>query len=116
MNQSIKNAIIIGSILAILETLMVYGVNPNESIWGLIQGATFWFSCGVIIAISKTFLHPVIQSILTTVLMNIPWLIALTIIPKNYDHLVPLIIASIVFGTIGGVLLKVLNRNKKSTT
>ena len=117
MNKSKKdrtNAIVVGATFALIETLMVYGVNPQESGWVLFQGATFWFSCGVIVAISKTSLQPIIHSIFITVLMNIPWFIALSIIPKNYDHLAPLFIASIVFGIIGGGLMKWLNRTKKT--
>lgn len=111
-NKNTRNAIVIGGVFALFETLMVYGVNPEESGWALLQGATFWFSCGVLVSISKTSLHPIIHSIFITVLMNIPWFIVLTIIPKNYDHLAPLFIASLIFGTIGGGLSIWLTRSR----
>jgi len=43
------------------------------------------------------------------VFLNLPWYINISIIPKQYGHFVPLVVASIVLGIIGGVVKMLLS-------
>ncbi|EMJ95733.1 hypothetical protein [Leptospira alstonii] len=103
-----RNALSIGTVCAVLEGLLVFFADPTASRWVLIQSMLFWFSCGCIVTLAETGLPKTIGSILLTELLNLPWFIALVVIPKQYSHLLPLIVASLIFGVIIGFLNKAL--------
>ncbi|MGH1347410.1 MAG: hypothetical protein ACRBN8_37975 [Nannocystales bacterium] len=112
-NKSTKNALVIGGLFALIETLLVYGVDPDGEGWVLLQGATFWFSCGVLVALSKTDLHPFVNSMFVVVLMNVPWYIALAVVPHQLELLPPLVLASVVLGGVGGGVKTWLDRDRR---
>ncbi|EMM98871.1 hypothetical protein [Leptospira noguchii] len=104
----LRNAFLIGVIVAILEGLLVFGADPTASAWTLIQGMLFWFSCGFITTLAEIGFSKMFSSILLTELLNLPWYITLVVIPKQYSHLIPLIVASLIFGAIIGFLNRIL--------
>lgn len=111
MNQNrlkVRNAIIIGIVMAILEGALIKIADPTTSTWILLQSILFWFSCGLIVSLSNTGLPKWIASILLTEILTAPWLISLVIIPQQYSHLIPLILVNTLFGGIIGGLNKVL--------
>ena len=55
----------------------------------------------------------ILHGIILTILLNIPWYIALSIAPGNLALLPPLIVASIMFGIVIGLLKKKLRRELK---
>lgn len=105
----LRNALIVGIVAAALECLLISFADPNASRWILIQAMLFWFSCGATVSVAEIGTSKLLTSILLTELLNLPWFITLVVIPGNYSHLVPLIVASLIFGSIIGglnVLLK----------
>ncbi|MBA3705147.1 MAG: hypothetical protein H0W84_04415 [Bacteroidetes bacterium] len=116
MNRKIKNAIIVGLIPATLEGLLIYFADPNTGSWILIQSILFWFSCGFVVYLIDLGINKIVSCILMTVLLNIPWYISLSIGSGKPEHLVPLIVSSIVMGLIIGVVSKRLNKSDEKTT
>ncbi|TGL76023.1 hypothetical protein [Leptospira yasudae] len=104
----VRNAAIVGLIAAALEGLLIGVADPNAGILILIQSMLFWFSCGFIVSVAEIGLPKILSAVLLTELLNLPWLIALVVIPKQYGHLVPLIVASLIFGTVIGWLNRTL--------
>ncbi|MCG6168583.1 hypothetical protein LFX25_12180 [Leptospira sp. FAT2] len=100
----IRNAATVGSVAAVLEGFLIFFADPNASRWILIQSMLFWFSCGLIVSVAEIGLPKFLSSVLLTELLNLPWFIALVVIPGNYGHLIPLIVASLIFGTVIGGL------------
>ncbi|MBM9500399.1 hypothetical protein JWG44_09090 [Leptospira sp. 201903071] len=101
-----RNAFLIGITAGILEGLLVGFADPNVGTWTLLQSILFWFSCGFIVSFAETGFSKFWTALILTEIMNLPWLIALVVIPGNYQHLVPLIVASLIFGSvIGGMNL-----------
>lgn len=57
---------------------------------------------------------PYVIGAMLAVFLNLPWYINISIIPKQYGHLAPLAVASIILGLIGGsakMLIAPLFRN-----
>ncbi|RHX90365.1 hypothetical protein DLM76_20310 [Leptospira yasudae] len=103
-----RNAAIVGLAAAALEGILIGAADPNAGILILIQAMLFWFSCGFIVSVAEIGLPKVLSAVLLTELLNLPWFITLVVIPKQYDHLVPLIVASLIFGTVIGWLNRFL--------
>ncbi|AOP34675.1 hypothetical protein A0128_12920 [Leptospira tipperaryensis] len=100
----LRNAFSIGAVAGILEGLLVGFADPNVGIWILVQSILFWFSCGVIVSFVETGFSKFWSALILTELMNLPWFISLVVIPGNYSHLIPLIVASLIFGSVIGGL------------
>jgi hypothetical protein len=111
--MKIRNACLVGIVPAILEGLLVYFADPTVSIWVLVQSILFWFGCGFVVYLIDIFPNKILGSILATVLLNLPWYIALTIVANKPNHLIPLIIASLIMGTIIGMVSRWLNKGSK---
>jgi membrane protein implicated in regulation of membrane protease activity len=116
MNIKNKNAFIVGMIPAILEGLLIHFADPTASNWILIQSILFWFSCGFVVYLIDFGINKIISCILLTVLLNLPWYISLSIGSGKIEHLVPLIVSSIVMGLIIGLVSKRLNKSDDKTT
>jgi hypothetical protein len=116
MNAKIKNAIIVGLIPAILEGLLIHFADPTTSNWILIQSILFWFSCGFVVYLIDVGITKIISCIIFTVLLNLPWYISLSIGNGKSEHLVPLIISSIIMGLVIGLVSKKLNKTNYKTT
>lgn len=108
MNTSnIRAAFLVGLVPATLEGLLVYFADPMVSNWVLIQSVLFWFGCGFINHVVQLGLHRMVSVLIITLMMNLPWYIALTVGANRPDHLIPLIIASVVMAiAIGAVSLR----------
>jgi len=109
-NKKSLNSIIVGVILGTLESLLITFGDPSASWLVLLQSIIFWFSVGVIVYISETELSQYLHSVFIVLFLNIPWYINLTIIPNKLEHLVPMIIVSVVFGLIAGFVTKKLKK------
>lgn len=104
----VRNAIIVGLVMAAFEGILIRTADPNTSHWVLLQSILFWFSCGLVVSLSNTGLPKWIGSILLTEILTLPWLISLVVIPQQYSHLVPLIVVNTLFGAIIAGLNKFL--------
>jgi hypothetical protein len=113
MNAKIKNAIIVGLIPAILEGLLIHFADPTTGNWVLIHSILFWFSCGFVVYLIDVGINKIISCILLTVFLNIPWYISLSIANGKIEHLVPLIISSIVMGLLIGLVSAKLNKKSE---
>jgi hypothetical protein len=105
-----KNGLLVGFLAATLEGLLLWLTAPNISTWVFLQSVSFWLFCGLVVYMAETGLPALPNSILLTVLLNIPWYIALSIVNGKPELLIPLVIASLVFGLIIGLASKTLKR------
>jgi hypothetical protein len=103
-NQFIKwrNGFLVGAVVATLEGVLIWATDPGTTFWVFIQSVSFWLFCGLVIYMTETGLPAILNGILLTLLLNIPWYISLSIVAGNPGYLIPLVIASIIFGTIIG--------------
>lgn len=99
----ITMAILIGTLLGVLEWALLASSRQKLGFWVYAQSIMFWFTCGVMIGIVDSPLAPYISGAMVAVFLNLPWYINVSIIPKQYKHLAPLMVASIVLGMLGGV-------------
>ena len=107
-SKTLQGAVIVGIVPAILEGMLVYSVEPSISAWILVQAMLFWFTCGFIVHILDIGIHRVIHGIIFTVFINLPWYIAESIVQNKPEHFFPLVIASIIFGALIGIISKKL--------
>ncbi|MBS1506605.1 MAG: hypothetical protein JSS79_08170 [Bacteroidetes bacterium] len=110
----LRNALLVGSIPALLEGILIYVVEPTVASWLLLQAVLFWFSCGFIVHLIEVGLPALLHGIVFTVFMNIPWYIAESIGKNKPEHLLPLIIASVVMGIVIGFVSGKLKKNVKN--
>jgi hypothetical protein len=101
-----KNGLLVGAVVAILEGILIWTADPSTTPWIFIQSISFWLFCGLVVYMTETGLPAILNSILLTVLLNIPWYISLSIVAGNPGHFVPLVTASIIFGTMIGLMSK----------
>lgn len=97
-----KNGFLVGAVVATLEGILLWAADPNITFWVFIQSISFWLFCGLVIYMTETGLPAVLNGILLTLLLNIPWYISLSIAAGNPGYLLPLVIASLIFGAIIG--------------
>ncbi len=108
--KKITQAFITGTIPAVLEGLLIHFVDPQAGNWLLLQSVLFWFSCGFVVNLAAPDKKRVLVSVLLTLLLNIPWYIALTVIAHKPEHLLPLIVSSLVMGFIIGFVSNYLSK------
>jgi len=106
----IRNASIVGIIPATLEGLLIYFADPLAGKWILIQSMLFWFGCGFVVYLIDLEYKRILTSVLLTILLNIPWYIALTVVANKPEHLIPLIASSLIMGTFIGFVASRLDR------
>jgi hypothetical protein len=99
----IIQAILIGIVLGLLELAILASSRQELGFWVYAQSVIFWFTCGFMIGIVDSPLPPYVTGALIAVFLSLPWYINVSIIPKQYGHLAPLIVASIILGIIGGI-------------
>lgn len=97
-----KNGFLVGAVVAALEGILLWAADPGTSFWVFVQGISFWLFCGLAIHMTETGLPAILNGILLTVLLNIPWYISLSVVSGNSSNLIPLVIASLLFGTLIG--------------
>jgi hypothetical protein len=105
-----RNGLLVGAVVAILEGLLLWLTDPSISIWVFLQSVSFWLFCGLVVYIAETGLPVLPSSILLTILLNIPWYIALSIGDGQPELLIPLVVASLIFGTVIGLASKKLKQ------
>ena len=108
-----KSAFFVGIVPALMEGILIYSVEPTINGWILFQAVLFWFTCGFTIHIIDIGFPRILHGIIFTVFLNLPWYIAESIVKNKPEHFMPLVIASILFGTIIGIISKKL-KNKIS--
>jgi hypothetical protein len=99
-----RNGFLVGTVVAALEGILIWATDPRTTLWVFFQSISFWLFCGLVIYMTETGLPAILNGILLTLLLNIPWYISLSIGAGNPGHLIPLVIASIIFGTIIGLM------------
>ena len=103
-----KNGLLVGGVAAILEGVLRRLTDPNISIWVFVQSVSFWLFCGLVVYMAETGLAALPQGVLLTVLLNIPWYIALSVGDGKPELLIPLVVASVIFGTVIGLVSRKL--------
>ena len=105
----IVQAIFIGIVLGALELAILVGSKQKLGVWVYTQSILFWFTCGFMIGLVDSPLPPYATGAMIAVFLNLPWYINISIIPKQYGHFVPLVVASIVLGMLGGIAKMLLS-------
>jgi hypothetical protein len=105
-----KNGFLVGAVVAALEGALLWTADPGATFWVLVQGISFWLFCGLVIYLTETGLPDILNGILLTVLLNIPWYIALSVTSGKPGNLIPLLIASLFFGALIGWMSQRLKR------
>lgn len=106
----IKKALIAGTTAAAIEGILVYASDPQTDRWVLAQSVLFWFSCGFVVSMIRVEKNKILTSVLLTMLLCLPWYIALTVVAPHPEHLLPLIVSSLVMGIVIGFLSRRLDR------
>lgn len=112
MKTTIKQASVVGLLPAIIEAILIYFVEPAINKWILVQAVLFWFTCGFTVFLIDIKISEIFKSVLFTVFLNLPWYIAESVSKEKPEHLIPLIIASIIQGLVIGLLSKKLKTGK----
>jgi hypothetical protein len=110
MAKTWRNGAIVGLVCALIEAVLIVAGDPDAGQWALTQGVLFWFGCGLVVYMADSGLPPVAHGIALTVLLNVPWYIALSVVPGKPSLLGPLVIASVVLGGVIGALKRKLNK------
>jgi hypothetical protein len=104
----IISAIFIGITLGLLEWGILAASKQKLGVWVYVQSIVFWFTCGFMIGVVDSPFPAYVSGALISVFLGLPWFINISIIPKDYKHLAPLVIASLILGSIGGVVKMIL--------
>jgi hypothetical protein len=104
----IISAILIGITLGLLEWGILAASRQKLDVWVYVQSIVFWFTCGFMIGVVDSPFPAYVSGALISVFLGLPWFINISIIPKDYKHLAPLVIASLILGGIGGVVKMML--------
>jgi len=113
-SNKLINALFVGLVPAIIEGILIYSVEPNTNTWILVQAVTAWFSFGFVVYLINKGNRIILNAILLTLLLNLPWYIAETVVKNTPQHFLPLVIASIVMGAIIGFISLQVNKIVKS--
>ena len=113
-NNKLLNATIVGLVPALLEGVLIYYADSKTDHWVLAQSILFWFSCGFVLFLTEIGTKKIRTCIFLTLLLNIPWYIALVIIAKKTNHLIPLLVSSVIMGTIIGYISLYITRKNKN--
>lgn len=116
MNRKYLYASIVGIVPAILELGLVYGAEPKSSFWLLFQVSLFWFTCGFTNYFVNIKLNSVLSGIALTLFLSSPWFIAESVLQNKPGHFLPLVVASIIMGSIIGLLCKWLKKKEQSNS
>jgi hypothetical protein len=108
--SKIRKAALVGLVPLLLEVILIYAVDSQTESWILIQSGLAWFSFGFVIHLINKSKRIVLNSVLLTIILNLPWYVAESIAKNMPEHLIPLIVASIIMGTIIGFVSKSVER------
>ncbi|MBX7127255.1 MAG: hypothetical protein K1X47_16290 [Cyclobacteriaceae bacterium] len=106
--KHLLKSLLTGALAAALEGLLIALADPAAGAGILLQSMLFWLSAGMVIYYTKTGLPIVLQSILIAYLLSLPWYVNLVVIPGQWDHLIPLIVSTGVFGLLIGLVVRKL--------
>jgi hypothetical protein len=113
MLRRFKRASLVGIVPAVLEFALVYIVDPTLSWRTYLQVTLFWYTCGVANYLIELRMPRITQAVVFTIFLNLPWYIAESIGKNKIDHLLPLLMASIVQGIIIGTLCRSLKKRER---
>lgn len=99
-----KYGFLVGAVVAALEGVLIRVAEPGIPFWVFVQSVSFWLFCGLVIHMTETGLPTILNGILLTLLLNIPWYISLSIVPGKPDTLMHLVTASLIFGMLIGLM------------
>lgn len=106
----IRHAALVGLALALVEGLLLYLAEPGGSRWVLLQSVSFWFGCGCVLHLLHLVPNRWLSALLVCLLLNIPWYIALTVVAGHMEHLLPLLMATLLMSGLGAWLSQRLHR------
>lgn len=86
------------------------GIAGAETRLTVAQSVLAWFACGFVVALARTGLPVLVESLLLTWLIHAAWIIALSVNGGNPERLVPLAVASGVIGLLIGLVRIALAR------
>lgn len=92
-----------GLIAALLDALLIVATDDAASGALLVQVLLFWTFAGGFVVATVSPLGPFAHALTATIVLNLPWYLALAILPGKPELLPPLVAMSLVFGALFGV-------------
>lgn len=115
MNRKrIRNGLLVGLLPAALEATLILLVEPTVDKWVLASAILAWYGFGFIVALIEKGNRVVLNSIWITLVLNLPWYIVESVGKNQPDHFAPLVVASLVMGTIIGFACKLVEKRTSS--
>ncbi len=102
--ERLLKTLTVGLVPAALEISLISLADPTTSNWVVLQSALAWFSFGVVIHLLNKESRSWLKSVAICVLLCMPWYIAESYAKNTPEHLLPMIVASLVMGSIIGWL------------
>ncbi|MFO0668650.1 MAG: hypothetical protein U0235_03335 [Polyangiaceae bacterium] len=89
-----------GAVAAALDVGLIVAVEPHASRWVLLEAGLFWTAAGLVVVAADFGLGWLAHGLVTTVLLAAPWIVAESFAVGHPAHFVPLVVQSLVFGTM----------------
>lgn len=86
-----------GLVAGALDVALILAVD-STAIWDSVEAFLFWLVAGWVVVCSDSGLGHRLHGVVVSVLLNLPWYIALGPAVKQVAHVPPLIVMSVLFG------------------
>jgi hypothetical protein len=100
-----------GAAAALADGLLIAVADPAATAWIIAQAALFWATAGLAVVISDSGLGDVAHGVVGTLLLSLPWYVALALAPGRPEMLPPLVVMGIVFGAGFGLARRRVRRS-----
>jgi hypothetical protein len=100
-----------GALAAAADGLLIAVADPGATGWVIAQAMLFWATAGLAVVISESGLGDVAHGILGTLLLSLPWYVALALAPGRPEMLPPLLVMGVAFGAGFGLARRRVRRS-----
>lgn len=101
-----KPGFIAGVVAGALDVVLIAVADASAGPWVMAQSFLFWSVAGWLVVVSPSRFPPLLHGVGVTVLLNLPWYLALGPGSGHWEHVAPLVGMSVVFGLGFGVVRK----------
>lgn len=101
-----KFGVVAGVVAGALDVVLIAVADASAGAWVMAQSFLFWSVAGWLVVVSPSRLGPLLHGVAVTVLLNLPWYLALGPGAGHWEHVPPLVGMSVVFGLGFGVVRK----------
>lgn len=98
--------VVAGVVAGVVDVVLITVADASAGVWVMMQSLLFWSVAGWLVVVSPSRFTPVLHGVVVTVLLNLPWYLALGPGSGHWEHVAPLVGMSVVFGLGFGVVRK----------